>query len=278
MSNPAVTKLVRDVMGGLSFWMDDNIGETIHIHLADLRLDLTVQELYNLSDELADTINEMVNVENFDIRKIDPVYFQTALCHYLPYLERVEIENVHLEDLLVSWKRKNQFVKYAKIKDSRGFKALNGDTKENDRPRKSHHVGQSSAERLEEMRKSVEANGYPYDGKYIICFDDKMLIKDGQHRASCLYYLYGNIEVPIMRLYFSDPAVSIYYLNPLMQFYILKRQIKFYDGEYFGIARRLAINALHKCKSLKGKLYLMLHKSLQKTTEEIYFESKGYLK
>ena len=58
MSNPAVTKLVRDDIGNLRFWMDDNIGESVHIHLADFRMDLTVEELNTLSKELTDTINK----------------------------------------------------------------------------------------------------------------------------------------------------------------------------------------------------------------------------
>ena len=48
MSNPAVTKLVRDRIGRLSFWMDDNIGESVHIHLADFRMDMTVEEIFAL--------------------------------------------------------------------------------------------------------------------------------------------------------------------------------------------------------------------------------------
>ena len=31
-----------------------------------------------------------------------------------------------------------------------------------------------------------------------------VIIFDGQHRASCLYYLYGNIRVPVRRMWFKD--------------------------------------------------------------------------
>ena len=51
---------------------------------------------------------------------------------------------------------------------------------------------------------SVKQNGYPYNNNYIVLYGDDNIIRDGQHRASCLYYLYGNIEIPVMRLHFKD--------------------------------------------------------------------------
>ena len=69
MSNPAVTKLVRGRIDGMSFWMDDHIGESIHIHLGAFRLDLSAEALHELSEELKDTLNELIAVEGFDCRK-----------------------------------------------------------------------------------------------------------------------------------------------------------------------------------------------------------------
>ena len=52
MSNPAVLSLasleaVGDV--GYRFEIEDNIGEAVHIHYKEIRLDLTVQEFYEIS-------------------------------------------------------------------------------------------------------------------------------------------------------------------------------------------------------------------------------------
>lgn len=206
MSNPAVTKLVKTRLGGHSVWMDDNIGESIHIHIDDIRLDLTSDELHQLSGELCEVINAYVNVEGFDVRKINPIYFSLLLYEWMPYLKRVEYDTIFLEDILVPKPLKFGMHRYISLKDSRGVKALNGDTRENDKWRPSHHINQTSRERMQVVLDSIKEHGYPYNDEYLIFYNDQNNIRDGQHRAACLYYLYGNIEVPIMRLYFEEGA------------------------------------------------------------------------
>ena len=187
MSNPAVTKLTRASIGPSKFWMDDNIGESVHIHLDDLRLDLTCDELSALAKDLNETINHLVNVDGFDCNHIDPVFLQLYLAKLLPYLDSVKMDEVSVGDLIVSHGIGFGCCKYQKIADSRAVKALNGDSRENDDHRKSHHIGQSSQDRLDAMNQSISDNGYGYNGNLIILYNDQMLVRDGQHRAACIY-------------------------------------------------------------------------------------------
>ena len=201
MSNPAVVKLEKRHVNNSIVWVDDNFGESIHIHIDDMRVDLTVQEFRNLNDDLCEILNDLLQIDHFDVSKIDPVYLSLWLWPKLSIITHVEIENVFLEDMLV---RTMDGKKVVELKESVEIKALNQENNENDHfYRKSNHIGQTDTQRLTSILDSIKKNGYPYDGKYITMFSNGNLIRDGQHRASCLYYLYGNIEVPIMRIYFQ---------------------------------------------------------------------------
>lgn len=269
MSNPAVTKLVRDKIGRLEFWMDDNIGEAIHIHLADFRMDLTVEELHNLAEELGDTIDKLVDVEGFECSGIDPVFMSLFLAKNLNHLKAVKKDTVMLGDLLVNHKNRMGFIKFSKLENGRAVKALNGDSSENDGHRESHHVGQTSEQRLESMKSSISVNGYPFNGQYIILYEDQMLIRDGQHRASCLYVENGNIEIPVLRLYFDDPKIAKYEKSYIKQLFaklkklnakrLLRKTKKFFKG---------LINMGSKCKR---RLYFMFKKSEIRKMEQVYF-------
>lgn len=270
MSNPAVTKLVRDDIGNLRFWMDDNIGESVHIHLADFRMDLTVEELNTLSKELTDTINKLVDIEGFDCNKMDPVFLSLLLAKKMKHLRSVKVDRVMLGDLIVNHRNRFGFLKYQKLSESRAVKALNGDNSENDGFRRSHHIGQTSRQRLDAMKDSIAEHGYPYEGQYIILYEDQMLIRDGQHRASCLYVAQGNIEIPVLRLYFDDPKVAVYEKNYIKQITagIHKITLKRLKKEL----KKFLKKVLHTGIAAKNRLYFIFHKKELKKMEQIYFQ------
>lgn len=270
MSNPAVTKLVRNDIGNLRFWMDDNIGESIHIHLADFRMDLTVKELDELSKELTDTINKLVDIEGFDCNKIDPVFLSLLLAKKMKHLQSVKIDYVMLEDLIVNHRNKLGFLKYQKLAESRAVKALTGDSSENDGFRRSHHIGQTSQQRLDAMKDSIEEHGYPYDGQYIVLYEDQMLIRDGQHRASCLYVSEGNIEIPVLRLFFDDSKVAVYETNYVKQLVAGLRKI---TGKRLKKELKTMLKAVwHAGIAAKNRIYFIFHRKKLKKMEQIYFQ------
>lgn len=199
MSNPAVVKLQKKRIYDQSVWLDDNFGESVHLHINNLRVDLATREFDILSNDLCDSINNLISIKGFDIYPINKTYFESFLWKDLLDLKEVRIEKVRLSDLLCP----NSKGKLVKLKDSRGVKALLGDTAENDIYRSSHHIGQTSKDRLERALKGIKENPYPFKGQYIILYNYDYIIRDGQHRASCLYYLYGDIEIDVMRLIFN---------------------------------------------------------------------------
>lgn len=196
MSNPAVIKLKSGRIKNSKVWLDDNFGESIHIHIDDHRVDLTVNEFEQLYDDLCKVMNGLFQIDGLDFSTIDPVFLECFLWRILPTISHIKYDNVHLEDLWAPFDGRK-----FKLKDSVGVKALKGISDENEGFRNSHHLGQTDQQRLNACLESIRENGYPFQNKYIILLGDVNLIYDGQHRASCLYYLHGNIEVPVIRIY-----------------------------------------------------------------------------
>ena len=201
MSNPAVVKLQRGTIGNSKVWLDDNFGESIHVHIDDFRIDLTTEEFNMLHDDICFALNDILQIDNFDISLIDPVYLSLWFWPNLSRISKVKIDYVKLEELLA---RHPDSIRILPLAQTVGVLALKGLSNDNEKyTRLSNHLGQNENERLLAALESIKKNGYPYNGQYIVVFGDDNLIRDGQHRASCLYYLYGNIEVPVLRIYLN---------------------------------------------------------------------------
>lgn len=217
MSNPAVVKLAQGKVGKSKVWLDDNYGESIHLHIDDYRVDMTVEEFSTLYNDSCDILNDLASVKNLDFRNIDPVFLSLFLWKKIPSLISAKIDNVYLEDLLAPH---NTTDRIFKLSESVGVRALNGTLKNSEEFRESHHISQTEKERMSIIYESIKKQGYPYNNQYIILFGDDNIIRDGQHRASCLYYLNGNIKIPVLRLGFSDyksPNVHKYYNSYLFR-------------------------------------------------------------
>ena len=224
MSNPAVIKLQSTKIGNRKVWLDDNFGESIHVHIDDIRIDLTVREFEQMYEDLCATLNRMVEVENFDAKRMDPAFISAMLWKRLPDLVGASIDNVRLGQMYGP-----AGSKVYRLPDSVGVQALKGLSDKNLKiSRLTYHIGQTDDERLQELLESIKRNGYPYNDNYIVMYGEDNVIRDGQHRASCLYYLYGDIEVPVLRLYFKNykpQKIDKFYNNPLRALIRSRRRI-----------------------------------------------------
>lgn len=214
MINPGVVTLAslndfEYVKFPYRFCIEDNIGESIHIHYKDIRLDLTVAEFSELAEKAAGIIEKCVDVPGFSVKRLGSTIL-VGLAAQLPYLTRVRVEKIHLEDILVDTFDEHGRPITASLSHSRVLKALRGDTAEND----GHSVQfnffrEGSCERLTNQERidynlrQIKEHGYP-NGDELIGLWANHVIFDGQHRAACLYHLYGNIEVPVQIFEFSN--------------------------------------------------------------------------
>ena len=193
------------------FCVEDNIGEAVHIHFKDMRLDLSTEQFRELSGQMEWLINGIVRAEGFRASDFDPV-FLVGISSRLADLRRIEFRDLYLEDILVDTFDADGNAIYADIKHSRVFKALCGVSQENDRYKiQFNHFASGTSDKISNRDRllwnlaQVKKNGYPADGNLITVTSDN-IIQDGQHRAACLYYLYGNIRVPVRTLVFEKES------------------------------------------------------------------------
>ena len=77
MSNPAVIVL-SDCFSkeGHSFRIEDNIGESIHIHYNNLRYDFTVNEFLRLVEIIEDCIDKHIDIKGFKLNNYDSIFLK----------------------------------------------------------------------------------------------------------------------------------------------------------------------------------------------------------
>lgn len=208
MSNPAVIELARTYIGNTEMRLEDNFGEAIHLHFGSLRIDLTVKEFLDIADKMEIAAKELISAEGFHVEDFDPKFLSFYNEIFLD-LERVTIDEIRLGDIIALKYNKLPF--YRTLDKCRDYKALNGDVEElNVYKSQVNKFGQTNEERLYEMLNSIKENGYPYNGQYIILRNNQNVLLDGQHRASCLLYLYGSdYIIPVMRFHFKNSKYDI---------------------------------------------------------------------
>lgn len=217
MINPAVISLASlqkftNLDFPYRFEIEDNIGEAIHVHYKDIRLDLTVKEFEELALVCEKVLDDLVGVSGFSCKDFDPMLL-TMISADLPRIRSIEKREVFLEDILVDTVDDDGNKIYAPIYKSRVFKAMQGADYENEAHFQTNYLSPlatgeiSNKERIAYNLAQIKKYGYPH-GNELIGIDHHNRIWDGQHRACCLYYLYGNIKVPVRTIYFNDEQDS----------------------------------------------------------------------
>ena len=125
----------------------------------------------------------------------------------LYYVENAKIDEIKIDDLYVMHQGKD-----TKILNTKYYEAL-------EKGRKvyipsvynTNHYGETNFERVINVLESIKKYKYPLDSQYIIVYNNENKIRDGQHRACALRYLYGNISIPIMRIYYNKTRYDNFY-------------------------------------------------------------------
>ena len=256
MSSPAVISLANKNINGLHVWLDDNIGETIHIHIDAFRFEFSNEEFNALCEDLCDAINELVRVPGFDCHKIEAVYFETELSNWLKYLRSVKLEKIRLKDIICgAWAG---FGGIKNLPDSWGVKVINGEIHSPILKSIFLHDGQTDHARFESSFRNIKERGYPYNGEYLYLFENNR-ISDGHHRAVALWKLLGDSEIPIMRLYFSedfsippDHDIHVPWWKKTFAFRLAKKTKRFF-GYLIHDQKTLARKIYHKLRNIKNR-------------------------
>ena len=211
MSNPAV--IVLDIVsrweGKLNrFHVEDNIGESIHIHIDDMRFDFTIDEFFALSELLAIALEELDLFDGHSLESFD-IFFLKDIDKLIPYINNISIEEISISKLKcinrypiygdINW------LKLSEVSKTPAFKFLNGFTSAFISYKQENRLFESNAERINNNLLSIKKNGYPFKNQHVIVFNNQNVVRDGQHRVSSLAYLFGvNSKIKIMRINFNN--------------------------------------------------------------------------
>lgn len=75
MSNPGVLTLTsKQISHRRHFRVEDNLGESIHFHYNDIRIDLTIKELLQISRECDRAIYDLIPEKSFRIEDYEGIF------------------------------------------------------------------------------------------------------------------------------------------------------------------------------------------------------------
>jgi len=218
MSNPGVITLAdaKNKNGKIKrFQIEDNIGESIHLHIDNMRMDFTIKEYLEFSSLVKKSLENLNFLQNYKLENFD-VHFLKECANYLPNLSDISIEEIRLSDLKCIlrkiYKRNLSLLSISPIKNSPSYNYLKGNKDRFIKYEQYNYLNVNNEKRLLNAINSIKANGYPYLDNYIILFSGQNYIRDGQHRASILADIYGlNAKVKVMRFNFKG---NDHKLNP----------------------------------------------------------------
>ena len=195
MSNPGVYVLSTGKMGpsGLPIAVEDNIGESIHLHIGSTRFDFTIQGFLAESERLFLIVRRILRSRGIKDLNLDRTFFAQVL-PLMIYAIDVRIESRRLADLRALTRSEIGSLSYivhpTRLDKTPAWKFLqsrdNGFKKY--KQFKFHH---DNRDNLRDLQESIRKNGYPYDESYIVLFGNQPYIRDGLNRATALAHLYG---------------------------------------------------------------------------------------
>lgn len=219
MSNPAVITLA-DASGRKGkfkrFVIEDNIGESMHLHIDNMRVDFTIKEFLEFSQMIRESLIDMDFLQGYKLENFDE-HFLKECSDFLPKFQKIEIEEIELSKLKCivrsNYRSDLNLMKLSPIDEIPAYKYLKGNKKDFLKYGQYNYSGMNNEKRLLKLVESVRKNGYPHLDRYIITFNGQDIIRDGQHRAAVLAHVYGvDAKVKVMKFYF-DGKSHLMYIN-----------------------------------------------------------------
>lgn len=187
---------------------DDNV----HIECKYGAETLSIAEFERNCDSMWQILSSMYDTGDLKLKTIDTMYLEQILGIDLPFIVSAKIEIIQMEDL------RNFSVENSSgipLSEGRYYKQISTDNYINYPNHINNLIGQTNEERTRSVLEIMKEFNYSKNGKYIILYNNSNVIRDGEHRAAALYHLYGNIEIPILRIKFSQNYYSykLFYLK-----------------------------------------------------------------
>lgn len=159
-----------------------------------------VFDFFNTAEYILCYLNTRYGHGLIDFKRFSPIFLEHMLGVDLPFLDNACLEEYPLRELRAF---SSDMLNGIEVTNERYYRCLCGDFVLDEINLYSNHLTESNDYRLSRVLDCIRKNGYPYNNQFIVVYNDEMIIRDGEHRWACLYYLYGNIRIPILRLRFS---------------------------------------------------------------------------
>ncbi len=218
MSNPAVITLSKNIFSFKekivkklfsknkrpTIKVEDNIGESIHIHYDQIRIDLTIREFEVLCKNIEAMIVGYLHEINPELNKI-PISFLVQISSNINKIKEIRKEKRRLSDLKIieNIDHLTMTSKLVKLKESMIVKALNGEPGEYYNYKQRDDFFESNEVKLSNLNESIVKNGFKTDISSVVVFSsDPNIIRDGQHRCAIMYALNPNTTIEVLNISF----------------------------------------------------------------------------
>ena len=204
MSNPAVFELAAADIAGQRVCLEDNIGESIHLHIGLVRADMTVKEFRDAALKMQKALNTLTP-NFFDVAEYD-AYFLERLGADIINISAVEEIILPLKDLRFCFEGDGDEIFTVNITESPEFKYYGGAKKILEQFENKGDIFQSNSARADKVFAAIQTA--PAEN-FILCADAENKILDGRLTAAALARLYGtNKKVKVKRFHFETSQVS----------------------------------------------------------------------
>ena len=180
-------------------------GLDINIRYNNLRFSFDHNSLILSKDNIVSFLNETYGKGDIDFNSIGFKFFEQVLGIDTPYIMDSKIERVYLNNLKC-FKINNP--NGTDLKNGRYYKQIQNNTFINNPSNINNYFSQTNEQRLKDICLKMKNEGYLNKKGSIVLYNNSYVIRDGEHRASALLYLKGDIEIEVLRIWFSKNYYS----------------------------------------------------------------------
>lgn len=141
---------------------------------------------------------------DIDYKIFSPTYLEHMLGVDIPQIERVEYTTEKILSLMLYERSGVAKPMKVRINEHSLFRKLQQGFID-DGYKSTNHIFENNAERINNVMKEVNESTKIFP---VVVYGEEDVVRDGTHRLACLYYLYGNIDIPVIRVYVKKPYYS----------------------------------------------------------------------
>ena len=163
-------------------------------------IDYSTDEYSDYCEEIYQLLNREYG-KGFDFKLFSPIYLEHMLGIDLPNIKRIEQCKTDILSLTVFDREGPSKVRIYEHEIYNQLKT--GDFKQGRKT--TNHLFENNEERIRNVLSKVKKDS---KDACAVVYGDEDVVRDGTHRLACMYFLYGNIEIPIIRIYVKNPQYS----------------------------------------------------------------------